>query len=157
LSFPALEFRVKLVRVFPTIVAVVASVGLAAIGAGCNNTTSPSLPTPTFTVTDLALGSGADALTGSSVTMNYTGWLYDASKPEQKGLQFDTSTGRGPFTFTLGAGQVIPGWDQGIAGMKVGGARRLIIPPSLGYGSSRNGPIPPNSSLVFDVELVSVQ
>ena len=107
--------------------------------------------------TDLIAGAGAVAASGNSITVNYTGWLYDPAKPENKGQQFDTSSGRDPFTFTLGAGQVIAGWDQGLINMRVGGTRRLVIPPSLAYGSSRNGPIPPNSSLVFDVQLVSIQ
>jgi FKBP-type peptidyl-prolyl cis-trans isomerase FkpA len=110
-----------------------------------------------MTVTDLRAGTGAEAVAGKRVTVNYTGWLYDASKPDSKGAQFDTSTGRGAFTFALGAGQVIKGWDQGVAGMKVGGQRRLLIPPSLGYGSTANGPIPANSTLVFDVDLLDVQ
>jgi FKBP-type peptidyl-prolyl cis-trans isomerase FkpA len=90
------------------------------------------------------------------VTVNYTGWLYDATKTDNKGPQFDSSVGRTPFQFTLGTGQVIRGWDQGIPGMKVGGRRRLVIPPSLAYGSTRSGPIPPNATLVFDVEMVSI-
>ena len=90
--------------------------------------------------------------------MNYTGWLYDPTQPEQKGRQFDTSTGRGPFTFVVGTGSVIPGWDLGVAGMRVGGQRRLIIPPDLGYGSAGAGSaIPPNATLVFDIELLEVQ
>ena len=107
--------------------------------------------------TELVAGSGAAAATGNSISVNYTGWLYDPARPENKGLQFDTSAGREPFTFTLGARQVIEGWDQGLVGLRVGGTRRLVIPPSLGYGTLRNGPIPGNSSLVFDVELVSIQ
>jgi FKBP-type peptidyl-prolyl cis-trans isomerase FkpA len=87
------------------------------------------------------------------VTVSYTGWLYDPSKPESKGSQFDSQPS---FTFQLGAGRVIPGWEQGIPGMKVGGQRRLIIPPSLGYGSQMVGTIPPNSTLVFDVMLLNV-
>ena len=91
--------------------------------------------------------------------MNYTGWLYAADKPEQKGLQFDTSIDSqlGPLEFQLGNRDVIAGWDQGLVGMKVGGVRRLVVPPSLGYGSSRQGPIPPNTSLVFEVELLEVK
>ena len=89
--------------------------------------------------------------------MNYTGWLYDASRPDQKGLQFDSSVGRTPFTFNLGSNQVIDGWDRGVVGMKVGGLRRLVIPPSLAYGGTRNGPIPPNATLVFDIELLDAQ
>ncbi|MFL6280994.1 MAG: FKBP-type peptidyl-prolyl cis-trans isomerase [Vicinamibacterales bacterium] len=102
-------------------------------------------------------GTGSEAITGALVTVNYTGWLYDPAKLDGKGLQFDTSVGANPFAFTLGAGQVIAGWDQGIAGMKVGGLRRLIIPPSLAYGPVRYGPIPPDATLVFDIELTEVQ
>jgi FKBP-type peptidyl-prolyl cis-trans isomerase FkpA len=117
---------------------------------------SPTTDVP-FTQTDLRAGTGTEATAGKTVTVNYTGWLYDASKPEQKGTQFDTSIGRGSFSFALGAGQVISGWDQGVVGMKVGGQRRLVIPPSLGYGSRANGPIPANSTLIFDVDLLNVQ
>jgi FKBP-type peptidyl-prolyl cis-trans isomerase FkpA len=119
---------------------------------------APATPTSTapFSQTDLLVGTGADALTGSTVSVNYTGWLYDASKSDGKGLQFDSSIGRTPFQFTLGNGQVIRGWDQGIPGMKVGGKRRLVIPPSLAYGNTRSGPIPPNSTLVFDIDLLSI-
>jgi FKBP-type peptidyl-prolyl cis-trans isomerase FkpA len=109
-----------------------------------------------FSQTDLTVGSGTEAVRGKTVTVNYTGWLYDANKAENKGAQFDTSIGRGPFSFVLGTGQVIAGWDQGVTGMKVGGKRRLVIPPSLGYGSQAVGSIPANSTLVFDVELLSV-
>lgn len=116
-----------------------------------------STPSDTLTQTDLRVGTGPDTATGRRVTVNYTGWLYDSAKPDNKGTQFDSSIGRGPFTFLLGAGQVIKGWDQGVAGMKVGGQRRLIIPPSLGYGASANGPIPANATLVFDVEVLGVQ
>ena len=104
------------------------------------------------------MGTGAEATTGKRASVNYTGWLYDPAQHEQKGRQFDTSVGRGPFAFTLGAGQVIRGWDQGVVGMKVGGQRRLIIPPELAYGASGagNGAIPPNATLVFDIELLDV-
>jgi FKBP-type peptidyl-prolyl cis-trans isomerase FkpA len=103
------------------------------------------------------VGNGTEATSGTSVTVNYTGWLYDAAKLDGKGLQFETSIGAAPFTFTLGVGQVIAGWDQGVAGMKIGGLRRLVIPPSLAYGAVRYGPIPPDATLVFDIELVDVQ
>lgn len=128
----------------------------ALLAAACDDSpTSPSSPPP-FSQTDIRAGTGDEATIGQVVTVNYTGWLYDESRPEQKGAQFDTSVGREAFSFTLGIGQVIAGWDQGVPGMKVGGVRRLVIPPSLGYGNFRNGPIPPNAALVFEIELVGV-
>ena len=126
------------------------------LAAGCNSSpASPSGSAP-FSQTDLRVGTGAVAVAGNVVTVHYTGWLYDESAPESKGLQFDTSAGTPGFTFTLGTGDVIAGWDQGLPGMLVGGARRLIVPPSLAYGASRNERIPPNATLVFDVELLAV-
>jgi FKBP-type peptidyl-prolyl cis-trans isomerase FkpA len=136
--------------------AILAVLACAAFVSACVDTPSTPTTTAPFSHTDLLVGTGADALTGSTVTVNYTGWLYDASKTDNKGLQFDSSIGRTPFQFTLGTGQVIRGWDQGIPGMKVGGRRRLVIPPSLAYGATRSGPIPPNATLVFDVEMVSI-
>ena len=126
-------------------------------GSGSSSPTSPSTGSAPYSQTDLRVGTGAEATTGRRATVNYTGWLYDASRPEQKGQQFDTSVGRQPFTFTVGAGQVIAGWDRGVPGMKVGGQRRLVIPPELGYGSRGSPPvIPPNATLVFDIELLDV-
>jgi len=124
---------------------------------GC--TDSPASPTGNvpFSQTDLRVGTGADAATGGILSVNYTGWLYDASTTDHKGLMFDTSVGRTPFSFTLGAAQVIKGWDQGVPGMKVGGLRRLIIPPSLAYGGTRSGLIPPNATLIFEIELLGAQ
>lgn len=131
---------------------------IAACGGSQSSPTSPSTPAAPYSQTDLRVGSGAEATAGRRVTVNYTGWLYDPAMPEQKGRQFDTSVGRQPFTFTLGAGQVIRGWDRGVAGMKVGGQRRLVIPPDLAYGSAGSGgTIPPNATLVFDIELLDVQ
>lgn len=99
---------------------------------------------------DITPGTGANAVSGKKVTVNYTGWLTN-------GKQFDTSVGKRPFQFKLGAGQVIQGWDDGVAGMKVGGKRQLRIPPNLGYGSQGvSGVIPPNATLTFDVELLAV-
>jgi FKBP-type peptidyl-prolyl cis-trans isomerase FkpA len=99
---------------------------------------------------DITPGTGANAVSGKKVTVNYTGWL-------TSGKQFDTSVGKRPFQFKLGAGQVIQGWDDGVAGMKVGGKRQLRIPPNLGYGSQGvSGAIPPNATLIFDVELLAV-
>ena len=101
-------------------------------------------------IEDITVGEGAEATAGNSVTVHYTGTLTD-------GTQFDSSRGRGPFTFPLGAGRVIKGWDQGVAGMKIGGVRKLTIPSELGYGSrGAAGVIPPNATLVFEVELLEV-
>jgi peptidylprolyl isomerase/FKBP-type peptidyl-prolyl cis-trans isomerase FkpA len=102
-------------------------------------------------IEDLTVGDGTEAVSGKSVEVHYTGWLTD-------GKQFDSSVGRSPFSFRLGGGQVIQGWDRGVVGMKVGGKRRLTIPPELGYGSRGfPGAIPPNSVLVFEVELLGVR
>jgi FKBP-type peptidyl-prolyl cis-trans isomerase FkpA len=119
--------------------------------------TAPSLPTTTFSQTDLLVGTGAEAVNGRRLTVHYTLWLYDPARPESKGQQLQTSVGGSPFPFVLGAGGVIRGWDQGVPGMKVGGIRRLIIPPSLAYGSNGQGSIPPNATLVFDIQLLDVQ
>ena len=100
-------------------------------------------------IIDLVLGEGDEAAPGQTVSVNYTGIL-------ENGDQFDTSIGRAPFTFPLGAGRVIKGWDEGVAGMKVGGQRKLVIPAELGYGSRDMGPIPANSTLIFEVELLKV-
>jgi FKBP-type peptidyl-prolyl cis-trans isomerase len=106
---------------------------------------------------DTKLGTGQVAIAGLTVSVHYTGWIY---KNGVKGAQFDTSRDRGkPIVFKLGAGQVIRGWDEGVSGMRPGGTRTLIIPPELGYGSrgAGNGLIPPNSTLIFEVELVDVK
>ena len=114
---------------------------------------------PAYTRTDLQVGTGREAQKGRGLSVHYTGWLYDPAQPEMKGRMFDSSRDRGPFNFQLGAGQVIPGWDQGFDGMKVGGRRRLIIPPSLGYGvdGAGGGIIPPNATLIFEMELLDVK
>ncbi len=108
---------------------------------------------------DHKIGSGDEAKAGQQVTVHYTGWLFDEAAPENKGRKFDSSRDRGdPFVFPLGAGRVIAGWDQGVAGMKVGGSRTLVIPPELGYGARGAGAvIPPNATLMFDVELLGVK
>lgn len=108
---------------------------------------------------DHQIGAGALAESGMTVVVHYTGWLFDAAAPDNKGRKFDSSRDRGePFDFNLGAGQVIKGWDEGVAGMRVGGQRTLTIPPELGYGArGAGGVIPPNATLVFDVELLAVE
>jgi len=105
--------------------------------------------------TDTTVGTGAEATAGHKVSVHYTGWLYNNG---EKGKKFDSSVDRGqPFSFPLGGRQVIPGWDEGVAGMKVGGKRTLIIPPELGYGArGAGGVIPANATLMFDVELLKV-
>jgi FKBP-type peptidyl-prolyl cis-trans isomerase len=108
---------------------------------------------------DHVIGTGIEATPGKMVSVHYTGWLFDAAAPDNKGKKFDSSRDRGsPFSFPLGAGRVIAGWDQGVAGMKIGGQRTLTIPPELGYGArGAGGVIPPGATLVFDVELLGVQ
>jgi len=127
----------------------------------------PSSPTPSsikantvseFQKIDTVVGSGAEATAGSDVSVHYTGWLHDPAAPDLKGKKFDSSVDRGQaFEFPLGGGRVIKGWDEGVAGMKVGGKRILIIPAEMGYGArGAGGVIPPNATLVFDVELLGV-
>ena len=108
---------------------------------------------------DATTGSGATATSGQRVTVHYTGWLYDETRPDHKGRKFDSSRDRNePFTFRLGAGEVIRGWDEGVAGMRVGGHRTLTIPSEMGYGRrGAGGVIPPNAVLVFDVELLDTK
>jgi FKBP-type peptidyl-prolyl cis-trans isomerase FkpA len=108
---------------------------------------------------DGKVGTGAEAVAGRTVVVHYTGWLYDPALADHKGTKFDSSRDRNePFAFSLGAGQVITGWDQGVAGMKVGGQRTLTIPPDMGYGArGAGGVIPPNATLLFDVELLDVK
>lgn len=114
---------------------------------------------PPVVITDTKVGTGREAVAGDQVYVNYTGWLFDAKAKKQHGKQFDSSAGRPPLTFPLGAGRVIKGWDQGVAGMKVGGKRTLVIPSELAYGprGAGNGVIPPDAKLIFDVELVSIK
>lgn len=108
---------------------------------------------------DTVVGDGREAEIGFNVTVHYTGWLYDANAKDHKGQKFDSSLDRNaPFNFFLGGGQVIQGWDEGVQGMKVGGKRTLIIPSEMGYGArGAGGVIPPNATLVFDVELLGVK
>lgn len=110
-------------------------------------------------ITDLSTGSGAEARQGQTVSVHYTGWLYDGSAADKRGTKFDSSVDRGqPFDFGLGQGQVIPGWDEGVKGMKIGGRRVLTIPPAMGYGrQGAGGVIPPNATLIFEVELLGVR
>ena len=108
---------------------------------------------------DTVVGEGREAEPGFNVTVHYTGWLYDPAQPDGHGKKFDSSLDRRePFVFFLGGGQVIQGWDEGFAGMKIGGKRTLIIPPEMGYGArGAGGAIPPNATLIFDVELLGIK
>ncbi|MES2498077.1 MAG: FKBP-type peptidyl-prolyl cis-trans isomerase [Pseudomonadota bacterium] len=106
-------------------------------------------------VQEVKVGAGAAAQPGQTVTVHYSGWLYQDGK---RGKKFDSSRDRGqPFSFVLGAGEVIPGWDEGVAGMKTSGKRVLILPPAAGYGDEGDDTIPPNSWLIFDIELLAVE
>jgi len=133
-------------------------------GQGAAAGTSPGESKLSATVTslqktDTKQGTGAEAVSGKAVIVHYTGWLYDPAQPGGKGAKFDSSLDRKvPFGFILGAGKVIRGWDEGVAGMKVGGQRTLVIPPDMGYGArGAGGVIPPNATLIFDVELLEVK
>ena len=110
-------------------------------------------------ITDVEVGSGATAQAGAGIVVHYTGWLYEPEQTDNKGAKFDSSVDRNqPFEFTLGAGRVIKGWDQGFDGMQVGGKRVLVIPPDMGYGErGAGGAIPPNATLMFEVELLEVR
>lgn len=134
-------------------------IATAALAAGCpaaaqsqgNATTSMT----GLQMIDTKVGTGPNPRSGQTCVMHYTGWLYEGGK---KGRKFDSSVDRGqPFEFSIGKKEVIAGWDEGVATMKVGGKRTLIIPPQLGYGSRGSGPIPPNATLIFDVELLGLK
>lgn len=136
-----------------------AALAASACGGGDSSSTptSPTQPSAPFSTTELRVGTGTEAVTGRTVAVNYTGWLYNPSGTDGKGQQFDTSAGRGVLTFLVGGSGVIPGFSQGVQGMRVGGLRRVVIPPSLAYGATGSGPIPPNATIVFEIELVAVQ
>ncbi|UVW27238.1 FKBP-type peptidyl-prolyl cis-trans isomerase [Massilia sp. H6] len=136
--------------------------------AGCDRAKAPQ-PADTTAATataseavafqkiDTVTGTGKEASAGATAVVNYTGWLYDPAAESKHGAQFDSSIGRAPFSFELGAGRVIKGWDEGVQGMKVGGKRTLIVPADMGYGDGGAGPIPPGATLIFDVELLEVR
>ena len=138
--------------------------GVALVAAACSGSSEPEPGEGRSNVAELikhddTVGSGNEAAAGRQVTVHYTGWLYNESAADKKGAKFDSSRDRNePFEFALGAGQVIQGWDEGVAGMKVGGRRTLTIPPNMGYGArGAGGVIPPNATLIFDVELLNVR
>jgi len=131
----------------------------AAAAGGAARSSSLPQEVHELVVTDLARGTGETVAAGAIAIVHYTGWLYDPARPEGKGRKVDSSRDSGrPFSFPLGAGRVIQGWDRGVAGMQVGGQRRLLIPASLAYGEGgAGGVIPPGAALVFDVELLGIE
>ena len=131
---------------------------------GCKKPPSPQAAPPQPAIvelvkTDLAVGESAPIAAGQTAVVHYTGWLYDPSAPQHRGTKFDSSRDKGqPFRFVVGAGRVIKGWDDGVAGMTVGGRRELIVPAHLGYGDAgAGGVIPPGATLLFDVELLAIE
>jgi FKBP-type peptidyl-prolyl cis-trans isomerase len=134
-------------KLFATILALALTVS----ACGGDSGTSPSPGSVPFSITELRAGSGATATVGRSVTVRYAGWLYSTAAADNKGTQFDANA----FSFVVGQG-VIAGFSQGVQGMQVGGIRRVVIPPSLGYGSQANNSIPGNSTLIFEIELLSI-
>ena len=141
-----------------TLAAVVLAAAAAASACGDDSPTAAT-PRAEYAVTDVRVGTGTEATTGRRLTVHYVLWAYDPAGPNGKGTQLQSSAALGaPFQFTLGAGNVISGWDRGVPGMRVGGLRRLVLPPEFAYGAAGNGPqIPPNATLVFEIELLDVQ
>jgi FKBP-type peptidyl-prolyl cis-trans isomerase FkpA len=137
----------------PLIAAFFAIASLTACGGGSDTPTIPAESPATLTKTDTVVGAGADAVAPKNVKVYYTGYLYSTSATGNKGRQFDSLTTGAGFPFKLGEGKVIAGFDQGVTGMKVGGKRTVLIPSALGYGAAGTTGIPPNSGLVFDIEL----
>ena len=147
--------------VFQLIASVACAFALTACGSAANEKKDPVIDPATqvkeLIVTDLTVGTGAAAASGDTLIVTYTGWLYNSGKTDNKGTQFDASKPGVGFDVVLGKGRVIPGWDQGLVGMKVGGTRRLTIPSDLGYGPNGSLPtIPAYAGLVFDVTLVTL-
>lgn len=156
---------------FQIIAAVACALALTACGGGSdsNSPTTPAVVQPVFSTSDKVSGTGQTAATGDLVAVHYVGWLYDASKADKKGEKIDSSIDiNRPLAFTLGVGKVVPGWDQGIVGMQEGGTRTLILPASMGFGSTAKeataavgsityAPVPANSPLIFEVQLLSVK
>jgi len=144
-------------RMIAIALAVIAGGGIAVAPTAMTQTAGKTMTTASgLQITDTKVGTGATPRTGQMCVMHYTGWLYQNGA---KGAKFDSSHDRGqPFEFPIGTGRVIKGWDEGVAGMKVGGKRTLVIPPDLGYGArGAGGVIPPNATLIFEVELLDVK
>jgi len=132
---------------------------VTACSGGADTPTGPTDTIP-FSTTNLRVGTGTEVVTGRTIAVEYTGWLYSAGAPDNKGTQFDSTfdPGRDPFVLVAGSANVIPGFSQGVLGMRVGGLRRVVIPPSLGYGVQGSPPtIPGNATLIFEIEVLAVQ
>ncbi|HSY30016.1 MAG TPA: FKBP-type peptidyl-prolyl cis-trans isomerase [Burkholderiaceae bacterium] len=147
------------------IASIILVVSVAACGGGGSSstsstsswaTTSGSSAVTTLQVTDNVVGTGTPVVAGDTLTVNYTGWLYQTGDANSEGAEFDSTAGGSPFSFVVGEGNVIAGWDQGLIGMQAGGTRTLIIPSSLAYGTNGYGAIPGGAALVFTVQLASV-
>jgi len=138
-------------------VALALGAGTAAQAAAPAPAAAAPRPSLALQKTDVVTGTGKAAAPGATLSVHYTAWLYAPKATRQHGARFDSSEGGAPFTFKLGAGQVIKGWDQGLVGMKAGGRRTLVVPAALGYGAQGAGPIPPNANLIFDIKLVDVK
>lgn len=163
------KLKVIMKSMFQYIAAVLCAVALTACGGGSSKSTTPTVTQPDFKIIENVVGTGTVAAAGDLLVVNYTGYLYDANQSNFKGAKIDSSIDRqSPFSFSVGVGQFLVGWDQGLVGMKAGGKRTLILPASLAYGATKrdalpavNGntyaAIPANSALVYDIELVSVQ
>jgi FKBP-type peptidyl-prolyl cis-trans isomerase FkpA len=147
---------------------IIGLIAIFAVTAGCgsDNGGTPTGPSPAptinvpFSTTDLRVGTGTEATNGRNVAVNYTGWLYSTTAADNKGTRFDSSLdpGRAPLVFRVGFDNLIQGFHQGVTGMRVGGLRRVVIPPNLGYGNNSPGdPIRPNETLLFEIELIAVQ
>jgi FKBP-type peptidyl-prolyl cis-trans isomerase FkpA len=141
----------------PLIAAMFAIASLSACGGGSDAPSAPVYSPATLTKTDTLVGTGLEATPGKAVKVHYTGWLYDTTVTNFKGYKFDSSAGQAPYPYTVGSANVIVGFDQGVTGMKVGGKRTVFIPSGMGYGTRGSTGIPPNSGLVFDLELVEVK
>ncbi len=148
-------------KLLSTLLGLASIAGIASVtdadAAGPNDL--PKAPVTALAKIDRTVGTGAEVTPGKMVSVHYTGWLYDPAAAEGRGKKFDSSLDRGqPFSFPLGGGMVIRGWDEGVAGMKIGGKRTLVIPAEMGYGArGAGGVIPPNATLIFDVELLGIR
>lgn len=149
----AMKFQLPLIAAFAAMLSLSACGGGGSAGSSSGTLSVIGTQPTALSKTDTLLGTGALAATGTTATVNYTGYMYDGTVAGNKGAVFDS----GSFSFVVGGGSVIAGFDQGVTGMKVGGKRTVVIPSSLGYGATGSGKIPPNAGLIFDLELTGVK